>query len=104
MNAQSIQTEPANGYAHAQVPQAAYPDSAPLGVGQYLLMMLITAIPVVGLIMMLVWAFDGNTNVNRRNYARATLILGAIAIALAIIFSGLLVAMIALIGESYSNT
>ncbi len=97
---QTIRTE---GYAYAQMPLSVNEDTAPLSVGQYLLMLIISAIPMVGLIMQLVWAFGGATNVNRRNFARAGLILSLIAIVLAIIFGGLMIALMAIVRDNYSR-
>jgi uncharacterized BrkB/YihY/UPF0761 family membrane protein len=85
-------------YQNPQVPAQPYPnqleDTAPLSIGSYLIMMIVTAIPLVGLIMLFVWGFS-NRNVNRRNYARAALIIAAISIVLSIIFGASLVAWFA---------
>ena len=43
-----------------------------ISVGSWMLMMLITAIPIVGVIMIFVWAFVGD-NESRKNYFRAIL-------------------------------
>jgi len=43
-----------------------------ISVGSWMLMMLVTAIPCVGLIMIFVWAFTGE-NESRKNYYRAIL-------------------------------
>ena len=51
---------------------------------------IVTAIPIVGLVMCFVWAFDKG-NLNRRNFFRATLILMAVGIVLGIIFGLVLV-------------
>jgi hypothetical protein len=47
-------------------------DRNDISVGSWMLMMLVTAIPVVGLIMILVWPFTGE-NESRKNYYRAIL-------------------------------
>ncbi len=47
-------------------------DSNYISVGSWMWMMFVTAIPVVGLIMILVWAFAGH-NESRKNYYRAIL-------------------------------
>ena len=60
----------------------------PLSIGSYLLMILVSAIPLVNLILLLIWAFGSNVNVNRQNYARAALIMGVIGIVLAIMLGG----------------
>jgi len=44
-----------------------------VSVGGWMLMMLVTAIPVVGQIMIIVWAFAGD-NESRKNYFRAILV------------------------------
>lgn len=43
-----------------------------ISVGSWMLMMLVTAIPVIGWIMIFVWAFTGD-NQSRKNYYRAIL-------------------------------
>lgn len=53
--------------------------SAPvMKLGEWLITILITAIPIVGIIMLFVWAFGGNTNPNKSNFAKAALIWTAI--------------------------
>ena len=45
-------------------------------------MFILSAIPLVGFICLLVWAFGSNANLNKKNYARAILIMGLIAVVL----------------------
>ena len=71
----------------------------PLGVGSYIGMFILLAIPVVGFILLLVWAFGRNTNLNRKNYARAVLIMGLIGLAIALLLVGVGVA----VGWSFFN-
>jgi hypothetical protein len=47
-------------------------DSNYVSIGSWMWMMFVTAIPVVGLIMIFVWAFTGH-NESRKNYYRALL-------------------------------
>jgi threonine/homoserine/homoserine lactone efflux protein len=47
-------------------------DSNYVSVGSWMLMMLVTAIPCIGVIMIVVWAFTGE-NESRKNYYRAIL-------------------------------
>ncbi len=47
--------------------------------------LLISYIPLVGLIMLLIWAFDSTTNLNKKNWAKASLIWMLVGIGLAII-------------------
>lgn len=57
-----------------------------LSVGDWLITMIITAIPIVGIIMLFVWAFSSSTHPTKVNWAKATLILIAIVLILYIIF------------------
>jgi hypothetical protein len=58
----------------------------PVKTGDWFLTMLITAIPLVGLIMLFVWAFGSGTNPNKANWAKASLIWYLVAVVIAIIF------------------
>ena len=46
--------------------------SVPVSVGSWMFMLLVTALPIIGLIMIIVWAFTGD-NETRKNYFRAIL-------------------------------
>jgi hypothetical protein len=48
--------------------------------GEWVVTYLITAIPLVGIIMLFVWAFGGNVNENKANWAKAALLLALIVI------------------------
>jgi membrane protein YdbS with pleckstrin-like domain len=67
----------------------------PLTVKDWMITILITAIPLVNLIMFFVWAFGDNTHPSKSNWAKASLIWFAIIIVLYIIafavFGGLFV-------------
>ncbi|MCP4180939.1 MAG: hypothetical protein GY756_24515 [bacterium] len=52
-----------------------------MSVGDWFLTLLILAIPFVNIIMYLIWAFSGNTNINRRNFCRASIIWAVIIFA-----------------------
>lgn len=73
-----VYTNPATG-------PASYVDAAPLSIGNYLVMMIISVIPIVNLVSLFIWGF-GNSNLNRKNFARAQLIVLAIVIVISIIF------------------
>ncbi|MGN0405922.1 MAG: hypothetical protein ACI4F1_11910 [Bariatricus sp.] len=61
-------------------------NEAPLSMGEWLLTLLIGAVPCFGIIIYCIWAFEKNGNVNRRNYCRAYLIMTLIAFAIVMIF------------------
>lgn len=54
--------------------------------GDWMITILITAIPIVNIIMIIVWAVSNTDNPNRINWARATLAWFAILIGLYILF------------------
>ena len=56
-------------------------------VGDWVITLLITAIPLIGFVMLFVWAFGSNTNPSKANWAKAAIIMYAIVIALYILFS-----------------
>jgi len=72
-------------------------DTSVMRTKDWIVTYLVMMIPCIGFIMMFVWAFGSSGNVNRRNYARAILIIIGIVIALylvvAIIFGVVLGSM-----------
>ena len=61
----------------------------PMSVKNWVITLILTAIPLVGFIMLFVWAFGDNTNKTRSNWAKAALILMAICLVLYIVFIAL---------------
>ena len=55
----------------------------PTTVGNWLVTLLITFIPIIGIIMLFVWAFGSGTKTSKSNWAKASLLLLLIAISLA---------------------
>lgn len=58
----------------------------PLSLGDWIITLILTAIPLVGFVMLLIWAFGGNTPQSKANWAKANLIFMLIGIVLAVIF------------------
>ncbi len=73
--------EPANQVVNSS-------DTEVMSLGDWMLTIFITAIPVVGLVMLFVWAFGKGENESKKNWAKANLIWMAIAIVLFFIFIG----------------
>lgn len=71
----------------------------PTSVGEWVLTLIVTALPLIGLIMLFVWAFGSNTGTSKANWAKAALIMYAISIVLAFLFGGALIAFIAASGN-----
>ena len=80
------------GYNQPQHPPVA-PQSPVMSTGQFLGTLLLMMIPIAGFILTIVWACGGTDNLNRRNLARAKLILIAIGIVLCILLSVLFSAL-----------
>ena len=74
------------------VPQQAKPyqpfqkQAEEVTLGDWMVTILLSAIPVVNLVMLFLWAFGSTTNPSKANWAKATLIWMVIGIALAILF------------------
>ncbi|RAR47539.1 hypothetical protein [Flavobacterium lacus] len=58
----------------------------PMSVKDWLITLLIMAIPLVGFIMLFVYAFSDSENVNKKNWAKAQLIMLAIVMGLFLLF------------------
>ena len=58
----------------------------PVKVTDWVLTIFLTAIPLVGLILLFIWAFSNETNPSKANWAKATLIWYAIGIVLTFLF------------------
>jgi cell division protein FtsW (lipid II flippase) len=77
------------GYAGPPAPRE---DASPMQLKDWLITLLITMIPCVGIIMLFIWAFGSNENLNRKNFAKAQLVITAIGIVLLIIFYVIMIA------------
>lgn len=80
---------------YAQMP--AYPQSYntntnnssnDMTIGKWLLLFLISSIPMVGLIMLFVWAFSNDGNTTRQTYCKATLLWSLIMVGVVIVLYG----------------
>lgn len=54
----------------------------PQSLGDWIISVIITKIPLIGLIMLIVWAVDKETEPNKANWAKAELIVQLIGIAI----------------------
>lgn len=69
-------------------------DTSPMSMGDWLLTLLAAMIPCVGIIFYIVWAFSKTTNVNRRNFCRAQLIIMGVVLVIYLIFIALFGSML----------
>ena len=70
------------------------PNKAVMTMGEWLITLIVLAIPCVNVIMYFVWAF-GNGNENRNNFCRAGLIVMAIGIVLSLVLYAVVGAVLA---------
>lgn len=56
----------------------------PLSVKDWFITLLLMAIPIVGIVLLFVYAFGNNENINKQNWAKAQLIMLAIVLILII--------------------
>ena len=78
MENETIQSDPVNDL----------PQYTPISVGEWVITIIIIAIPIVGFIMLFVWGFGSNTQPSKANWAKATLIMIGISIVLSFLFLG----------------
>lgn len=78
------------------------PEEAPMTMTEWLVTLIVAAIPCINIIMLFVWAFGSTGNVNRRNFCRAQLIIMAAGIVLAMFSWGILGSILySVIGSGY---
>lgn len=78
MQTQVNQTQPYQTSTQQSAPVITFKD--------WMITILLLAIPLVNLVMLFVWAFGGGTNPSKANYAKAALLWAAIGIVLYFIF------------------
>ena len=66
----------------------------PMSIGDWIITFIVTAIPLVGFIMLFVWAFGDGTHPSKKTWAQAYLIMMVIAIILMIIFFGVITSIL----------
>jgi hypothetical protein len=79
------------------------PGTEPMSVKDWFLTLFITYIPLVGLVMQIVWAFDSNTHPNKKNFAKASLLWTLVGIGLAIIIFVLFMSVFVGLLSAYGN-
>lgn len=74
------------GYSSSVYAPSQAPVAPVMSVTDWIVTYLISAIPLVGLVMLFVWAFSSTENPNKSNWAKSALILGAIVAAIYLVF------------------
>lgn len=84
-NTQTNYNRPNYQHSNYQQPYGGFDTEKPISVGQYMGIILLRFVPIVGLILYIIWAFSSDININKRNLCRAFLLLPLILIAVYII-------------------
>ena len=61
-------------------------DNQPLDPKEWALTIFISTLPLIGIIMLLIWAFGDGSNIHKKNWAKGTLILWIIGFIIAFAF------------------
>lgn len=81
--------------SNAPVVNPGKPQNSPvIGIGEWVITLLIMAIPLVNIVMLLVWGFSRETNPSKANWAKAALIWMAIGIVLYLLLFSTIMAVI----------
>lgn len=71
-------------------------EQKPLSVGDWIITLLLTSIPLVGFVLLLVWAFSSDTHPSKQNWAKAYLIFMLIGFVLVgVFFSSIMAFLVA---------
>jgi len=95
--------EPAQNAPRDQAPprsQATENGEVPMTLGDWMLTLLLLYLPIVNIVMLIIWSVDSKTSTTKKHFAWATLIFMAIGIVLSIIFSGIVMAIVASMMQS----
>ncbi len=74
----------------------------PLRVIDYIVMMLLMMVPIVNIILLFVWGFGSDVNENKKNWAKANLIIMLISIVLSLLLTIAFGAVFASLANSFS--
>lgn len=68
-------------------------NSEVMSVGQWAGTILLSCLGIIGIVLLFVWAFSSDTPINKKNYARAMLIIDAVAVGVYILFVIIMIAL-----------
>lgn len=99
---QNIENQPES----TPVPTTVYQqDTTPvMSFGEWLVTMLIMAVPLLNAIMIFVWATDKTTNPNKANWAKATLVMVGIQIVITMFFIGTIIGSVSELMSNFSQS
>jgi len=59
---------------------AQHQDSSVMSTKEWALTIFLSSLPLIGFILLIVWAFDSNTNIHKKNWAKGSLLIVLIGI------------------------
>ena len=62
-------------------------ESSPVSLGDWIITLIVLAIPIVGIVMLFVWGFSSGTHPSKQNYCRAVLIFALVAFVLVFVIA-----------------
>ena len=81
----TIATEtPAQATVQPATPPSPASEAAPMRIINWIVVFILTSIPVVNVVMLLIWAISSKTNPSKKSFAQATLIFGAVILVLGV--------------------
>lgn len=88
--------------SYQEAPAQAVPENteAPMTLGDWMLTLLLLYLPIVNIVMLIIWSVDSKTSTTKKHFAWATLIFMGIGIVLSIIFSSIVMAIVASMMQS----
>jgi len=77
----------------------------PLTVGDWLITLIVLSIPLIGLIFLVYWALSSSSNINRKNFCIAYIVIALIitALVIALIFMGALAGLLGDYGSALQS-
>ena len=63
-------------------------------IGDWIIILILLAIPIVNFIMPLIWAFSSSTPISKKNFAKSLLITWIVSVVLVILFWSTIIAMV----------
>ena len=96
-------TQTSSQYKAPQRQAASENTEVPMTLGDWMLTLLLLYLPIVNIVMLIIWSVDSKTSATKKHFAWATLIFMGIGIVLSIIFSSIVMAIVAsMMGSMYN--
>jgi hypothetical protein len=85
-------------------PHQQFENAPTLSFGEWLVTLLIMIVPILNFVMLIVWAADSNTNPNKANWAKASLVIIGIQLVLAMFFIGTIIGSLSTLMNNFNTS